>query len=604
MLAYRRILPVSVVLAGVMYVAGCGGGDPATGPGPGPQGGEVASIVVSVTSDTLTAIGNTAQFTATARDAAGNTVSGVTFTWTSSDDAVATVDGSGLATARGNGEVTITASASGKSSMSALVVAQQVATVTVSPTSATLGAAGATQQFSATAVDANGNPVTGLTPLWVSSDHSVATVAANGLATATGGGLATITAAFRGVPGSATLSVAQTPTEVAFTVQPSDAVTDRAISPALQLEIRDANGRVIPTARNAVTLTIGTNPGGARLSGSLTVNAVNGVATFAGISLSEGGAGYTLDAASGTLTGASSTAFDVSVPTVFVGYSGGLAAVDRRTNQVMWSATAGSISRAIVVSPDQAFAYVANAGDATVSVIDLATKTEVTSVTVGATPWGVVITPDGSAVYVSNSGGTTVSVIETATNTVTATITVGVQPLDLGITPDGSTVYVSHFSTSPVSVIATTSNTVTGTVDMGGFTTADVVVTPDGASGYVTRWGNNDVAVFSTTTNTITTAVPVTGPWGIAVSPDGSRVYAANFDSGVTFIETAGNTAIGSVPTGSSVRDIEFSMDGAFAYASNNSTGTVSVIQRATGTVFTTIPLTAPWGIALGYAVP
>ena len=56
------------------------------------------------------------------------------------------------------------------------------------------------------------------------------------------------------------------------------------------------------TATNAVTLAIGTNPSAGVLActntGGLTVNAVSGVATFTGCSITKAGTGYTLAATS------------------------------------------------------------------------------------------------------------------------------------------------------------------------------------------------------------------------------------------------------------------------------------------------------------------
>jgi hypothetical protein len=53
-----------------------------------------------------------------------------------------------------------------------------------------------------------------------------------------------------------------------------------AISPALQVEVRDADGNLVTTANNQITIAIDTGPGGATLSGTTQLNAVNGVATF------------------------------------------------------------------------------------------------------------------------------------------------------------------------------------------------------------------------------------------------------------------------------------------------------------------------------------
>lgn len=82
-----------------------------------------------------------------------------------------------------------------------------VTTVSVSPSSATLEALGATRQFEATARDQDGSVLSGTSFDWSSSSPSVATVSATGLATAAGEGSADITATADGVSGSASLTV-------------------------------------------------------------------------------------------------------------------------------------------------------------------------------------------------------------------------------------------------------------------------------------------------------------------------------------------------------------------------------------------------------------
>src|SRR6266545_4128308 len=190
-----------------------------------------------------------------------------------------------------------------------------VTTVTVTPPTATI-AAGATQTFTAVAKDAGGNTVTPVTFFWASSNQNVALVDQAGVATGVGGGAATITAVGLGLPGSAALTVsaapAPVPTQVAFTVQPSNATAGSAISPAVEVEVRDASGSRVTTARNTVTLAIGTNAGSGTLSGTATVNAVNGIATFSGLSIDKAGTGYTLAASSTSLTGATSGGFDIA----------------------------------------------------------------------------------------------------------------------------------------------------------------------------------------------------------------------------------------------------------------------------------------------------
>ena len=72
----------------------------------------ISRIEVTPTASTIT-IGGTLQFTARAFDASNQEITGVTFTWTSTDESVATVDQNGLATSVNLGMTTIKASAQG-----------------------------------------------------------------------------------------------------------------------------------------------------------------------------------------------------------------------------------------------------------------------------------------------------------------------------------------------------------------------------------------------------------------------------------------------------------------------------------------------------------
>ncbi len=297
---------VALAVAIACLFAACGGDNPAAPP-------TVASIQVTPGQDTLVTLGRTRQFSATALDAQGRPVSGVTIVWRSSNPGVATVDSvTGLATAVGNGLSQIRAVAGSVTGQATLAVSQVVASVIVTPPTANFTTVGVTQAFNAVARDSSNATVTGVRFLWGSSDPAVATVDTLGVATARGVGQTTISATGRGVPGYAGVSVSQTGTQLAFSVGPSGAVAGEAINPAMQVEVRDAAGNLVTGSRAAVTLAFGANPGNAALHGSTTVNAVGGIATFSGIMVERAAAGYTLVASATAATPATSGAFTIS----------------------------------------------------------------------------------------------------------------------------------------------------------------------------------------------------------------------------------------------------------------------------------------------------
>src|SRR5207302_4886047 len=82
----------------------------------------VASVTVSPATASLQG-GQTAQLTATPKDASGAALTGRVVTWASSNPAAATVSGSGLVTGVAAGAATVTATSEGKSGTAAITVA-------------------------------------------------------------------------------------------------------------------------------------------------------------------------------------------------------------------------------------------------------------------------------------------------------------------------------------------------------------------------------------------------------------------------------------------------------------------------------------------------
>src|SRR5437773_389612 len=107
----------------------------------------------------------------------------------------------------------------------------------------------------------------------------------------------TLTATGAGSTTSSAFNItAGTATQLVFSVQPTNAVAGAAITPAVQVTAQDGNGNTATGFTGNITVAIGTNPGTGTLSGTKTVAAVAGVATFSGLSIDKTGTGYTLTA--------------------------------------------------------------------------------------------------------------------------------------------------------------------------------------------------------------------------------------------------------------------------------------------------------------------
>ncbi|HUI83712.1 MAG TPA: Ig-like domain-containing protein [Candidatus Binatia bacterium] len=179
-----------------------------------PSSDEITSLSLSPTSAWILPT-KTQQFTATA--VFGNNTSGdVTsqVTWSSSATNIATIDGTGLATAVAIGNTTITAK-SNNSSVTATapmtVSNKTISSITVNPQNITLSlSAGQQQQYTASATFSDGS-VGNVTSSagWNSSAPSIATISASGLATPVSIGTTTISASLGGTAGTTSLMVTQ-----------------------------------------------------------------------------------------------------------------------------------------------------------------------------------------------------------------------------------------------------------------------------------------------------------------------------------------------------------------------------------------------------------
>lgn len=184
-----------------------------------------ASTLTSMAVTPLTATvpaGSSTSFAVIGLDQFGLPISGLTFTWVSSDSNIATVnalngEGQNTATAtgvaQGGGTVTITASAQGITAppvqLTVTPAPPALTTVSITPTNASINV-GSTQSFTASGTDQFGAPFSLSSVQFSSENPSIATVEGN-VATGVAAGIAQITATSGSVTGQVFLTVTTPP---------------------------------------------------------------------------------------------------------------------------------------------------------------------------------------------------------------------------------------------------------------------------------------------------------------------------------------------------------------------------------------------------------
>ncbi|MGB6501741.1 MAG: hypothetical protein WBG19_10185, partial [Thermoplasmata archaeon] len=210
----------------------------------------------------------------------------------------------------GNSPVTFTATS--------LAATATKLVVTASPTSGVAGVPLA--PLAITAEDDNGNVATGFNgPVSIALGANPPSAALSGAATVNAiAGVATFASLTVNKPGTgftlaasspglgaATTSafdiVAGAPSKLVFAVQPSSAIANAVLNPAIVVNAQDSQGNPTPSFTGTVSLGFATNPAGGALNGLTTTNAIAGVATFNDVAVSAVGVGYALSASAGGL---------------------------------------------------------------------------------------------------------------------------------------------------------------------------------------------------------------------------------------------------------------------------------------------------------------
>jgi uncharacterized protein YjdB len=234
----RRLILAGMVLVGTACSGGGTKDSTPTAPTP-----VLTTVVVSLSAASIP-VGQTAAASVSGLDQNGAAIGVGSVTWSTGSSSIATVNASGTVIGVAPGQAQIIATSGGKQGQQSITVTPiPIASLTVTPTTASL-AIGATQQLTATTLDANGNTLSGRAVTWATSDATKATVSASGLVSAVAPGIATITATSETKTGTSTITVSPPPV-ASVTVSPATSTLGVGSTQQLTATLRDASGNVL-----------------------------------------------------------------------------------------------------------------------------------------------------------------------------------------------------------------------------------------------------------------------------------------------------------------------------------------------------------------------
>lgn len=213
---------------------------------------------------------------------------------------------------------------------------------------------------------------------------------------------------------------------------------------------------------------------------------------------------------------------------------------------------------------------------------------------------GVAVSPDGRKAYVAGDGSPAqLRIVDLASSTIEGSVDLPGSAGGVAVTPDGRTAYVPIESDDKLVAIDLASRSISPTTFATGGTPRAIVLSPSGTTAYVANSSTNNVAIIDLTGATAPVLVGGGGldrPEALAITPDGSKVYAPSFGGGsggtkVLPIDTATRTALPSFTGGTTVTGVVVDPSGAAAYVVARDSDELRVVRTADDTVQQTIPL-------------
>jgi len=262
---------------------------------------------------------------------------------------------------------------------------------------------------------------------------------------------------------------------------------------------------------------------------------------------------------------------------------------------VLWAVGAALLA-AGVLGPVPALAknaVILNSDDDSISIIDTGTYKEISRNYIGRAPHHLMLTPDGQQLIVAAAGGNQLVFIDRASGQI-AQRREASDPYQLGFSPDSKWFVATSLRLDRIDIYDGKDYKLVHRLP-APTTPSHIGFSPDSSTAYVTLQGTNRLmAIDLASGKPIWTAPVGRQPAGVLVRPSGNVLVAIMGSDHIAEVDPQDGKVLRRVQTGRGAHNFLLSPDGKVLYVSNRVAGTIAALDAETLAVTAVMP--APGG--------
>jgi PQQ-dependent catabolism-associated beta-propeller protein len=292
---------------------------------------------------------------------------------------------------------------------------------------------------------------------------------------------------------------------------------------------------------------------------------------------------------------------------VFVSNEAGyVTLLDGATGRIEGQLATGRRPRGMAFSPDRRTFYVAASDSNRIEAWDVASRKRLRLYNSGTDPERFAISPDGNNAFIANEDHSAVSFLDLKSGRITREVKVGPEPEGVGVSPDGALVVATSEVANLAHFIDARSGKLLDSVPVGS-RPRFVLFLNHGRTVWVSSEQRGTISIFDAATHRITHVIDLTKSFDIPepvqsvemrATKDERRIFVAMGRSNrVAEIDPATYAVRRWWPTGERTWGIGLSPDEARLYAASGLSGTLTIIDIVHNKVLKTVALGGkPWG--------